>query len=59
MRIQANIVSLVGLLGCVFWYAVYAVVLFFIFVSRILSVIGVQADSRNKTDQKPLWIQAT
>jgi hypothetical protein len=59
MRIQANIISLVGSLGCVFWYAVYALVLFFIFVSRILSVIGVQVDSRNKTNQKHSWIQAT
>jgi hypothetical protein len=35
MRIQTNTISLMGSLWCVFWYAVYALALFFIFASRI------------------------
>jgi hypothetical protein len=34
MRIQANTISLMGSLGCMFWYAVYTLALFYIFVSR-------------------------
>jgi hypothetical protein len=34
MRIQENTISLAGSLWSVFWYAVYAVALFFIFASR-------------------------
>jgi hypothetical protein len=36
MRILANPMSLIGSFGCVFWYAVYALAIFFIFISRIL-----------------------
>jgi hypothetical protein len=34
MRIRANTISLTRSLGGVFWYAVYALALFFIFASR-------------------------
>ena len=35
MRIQANTISLMGFILGVFWYAVYALALCLIFVSRI------------------------
>jgi hypothetical protein len=35
MRIQANTISLMGSIWGVFWYAVYALALFLIFISRI------------------------
>jgi hypothetical protein len=59
MRIQANTIILMGFLGCVFLYTIYALALFFIFVSRKLSSIGVQVGSRKKIGQKHSWIQAT
>lgn len=35
MRIQANTISLMGSVCCVFWYGVYTLALCLIFVSRI------------------------
>lgn len=35
MDIQANIIRLMGSVLCVFWYAVYALALFFIFATGI------------------------
>jgi hypothetical protein len=35
MRIQANTINLIGFIWGVFWYAVYALALSLIFVSRI------------------------
>jgi len=50
MRIQANTISLTGSLGSVFWYAVYALALFFIFASRTWLAIkdstGITAENK-------------
>ena len=59
MRIQTNTINLMGSLWGVFWYAVYALALVFIFVSRILPVIGVQVLYRKKNNQKHSCIQTT
>jgi hypothetical protein len=48
MRIQANTISLMGSLWSLFWYAIYALAIFFIFVSKFWPLIGAQVISRKK-----------